>query len=90
MSAQKFRSWSVPFLSSVVQVRTVVDGSSTQHFIVALDVRIEELDKVKVVWCVLPLDEVFNLVLVSHIATTTDDRDWFNDGVDGGEQQTEV
>ena len=71
-------------------LRTVVDTGSAQHLIIALDIGVEELDKVKVIRCMLPLDEVFNLVLVSHKAATADDRDGLDDCVDGREEEAEV
>lgn len=69
---------------------TIIDIGRTQHLILALDVWIEELDKVKVVRRVLPLDEVFDLVLVTDIAAPADDRDGFHDSVDCSQEQSEV
>ena len=61
---------------------TVVHALRSEDFEFSLDVRIEELNEVKVIWLFLPFDQILDTIFMSDMAFPPDIGQWLDVGVD--------
>lgn len=69
---------------------TIVDALCPDHLKLALDIRVIEPRKVKVVWALFPRQQVLDPVFVPNVALAPDVADWLHVGVDRSEEKAKV
>jgi hypothetical protein len=77
-------------MSEVSECPTICCRLCAQHLVLALDVGIEKLDEVEMIWELLPSEQIVYPVLVSDMTLASDVGKRLDIGVDRREQEPEI